>query len=323
MSGPNDSGTPDAPADDFKLTPLQFDATPTLSQRFRLRMMWDTPRLEWKPIKGYDAKPDGDTPPQPPPPPPPNPERAFKATERYIIGGGYLFDLHRVDWGPMDRAFQFAPLDPPNYTPSLAEIMAWQDESFYRRLGRTASLSPFDASLSMTPLAPPSLFYKAPNPPPLYGDTPLARPGKVGDALKAAFNLPITQHLKGLAVDELTRQYNSFVGNDWDKWSGWQKATAITFAGLFVAGAVGTVAATDDARHFAAQNFLGVEVPVYLINQRLSVFRVPGTSIKIDGYGSASNFLLGPAADPTKPREFKITIMVDVREAFHVIGTYF
>jgi hypothetical protein len=201
--------------------------------------------------------------------------------------------------------------------------MAWQDDAFYRQLGRAPSLSPFDASLPMTPLDPPSLFYKAPNPPPLYGDTPLARPGKVGDALKATFKLPITQHLKNLATDELTRQYDSFAGNDWDKWTGWTKATAITFAGLFVAGAVGTGVAVDDARHLVAENFLGVEVPVYLINQRLSIFRVPGTSIKIDGYGAASNYLLGPAADPTKPREFKITIMIDLREAFHVIGAYF
>jgi hypothetical protein len=247
--------------------------------------------------------------------------------ERYIKGGGYLFDLQRVDWGPVDRAFQFAPTDPPNYSPSFAQILAWQDESFYRRLGNTSIMFQSSGSspmLSLPPYAPPaSLFYKPPAPPPLYGEAPLARPGKVGDVLKATFNLPVTQRLKGYVSDEFSRQFSSFQKNEWDKWSGWQKGAAITFAGVFVAGVVGTVAAADDARHFAADNLLGVDVPVYLINHRFSVFRVPGTSVKIDGYGAASDFLIGPAADATKPREFKITVMVDVREAFHVIGTYF
>jgi hypothetical protein len=55
------------------------------------------------------------------------------------------------------------------------------------------------------------------------------------------------------------------------------------------------------------------------------LYRVPGASVKIEGYGAASNYLLGPAegADAQKPREFKITVMVDLREAFDVIGKYF
>ncbi len=148
----------------------------------------------------------------------------------------------------------------------------------------------FGPSLPMSGQTPPSLFYKPPPPPPLYGEPSLSRPGKVGDALKAGWNLPITQRLYSLAGDELSRQYHSFEKNDWNKWSGWQKATAITLSGLFVAGAVGAVAGSDDLRHFTADNLLGVDIPVYLINQRLSVFRVPGTYVKIDGYGAASNY---------------------------------
>ena len=48
-----------------------------------------------------------------------------------------LFDMRRPNWSLVDKAFLTPPTDPPTLMPSVTQIKAWEDDVFYRRLGRT------------------------------------------------------------------------------------------------------------------------------------------------------------------------------------------
>src|SRR5579863_6570841 len=120
MSGPDDT-----PTSDFRL-PL-FDAGFTLSPKYRLRLHWDTPRLEWSPLLATSpalAKPEFlklD-----------DPLAAVLATEQYILDGRMLFDMRRLNFDMIDKAFLDAPVAPPSLLPSFADMKAWEDDAFYR-----------------------------------------------------------------------------------------------------------------------------------------------------------------------------------------------
>ena len=132
MSGPNDSGSGDTPTGDFK---LQLDVTEPQppSSRFRLKLHFETPRLEWRPAQTTSGlstdKPEFlklD-----------DPLAAVLRAERYFACGAMLFDMKRPDFDVLDMAFLAAPTDPPALLPSFAQMKALEDEAFYKRLGRT------------------------------------------------------------------------------------------------------------------------------------------------------------------------------------------
>ncbi len=116
MSGPNDSGAGDTPTGDFKLPTLDA-TTPTLSPKYRLRLHWDTPRLQWAPVLAL----------RPPARDQPeflrldDPFAAVLEAERYMRDGALLFDMRRLSFDVIDKAFLEAPTAPPNL---LAQLRA-------------------------------------------------------------------------------------------------------------------------------------------------------------------------------------------------------
>src|SRR5579863_6935067 len=260
MSGPNDSGSGDTPTGDFKL-PLGDLGQRALSPRFRLHLYWETPRLEWRPTQAAA------------PPPRDQPEflqlddplGVVLAMERYILAGSLLFDMKRPRFDLVDKAFLDAPSAPPKL-PSFAEMKAWEDDAFYRRLGRSAPL--FGAPATPTPLLtppiaappPPSPFFKMPTPPPLGVDPATPKAGSFGDVLKALHSLPIVQNNLNKLSDEGLRQLR-LMRAEWDKSPWLDRITAITLSAPLAAGVVGGLLENDDARHRAFNILKGMDVP--------------------------------------------------------------
>lgn len=302
MSGPNDSGA--TPTGDFLALPSLLGPQGP-SVRFRLKLHFDTPRLEWRPMK---VEPE-----------PPHdqgfltlddPFAALDNYQRYLRTGGYQFDLAAARFDLIDKAFLEAPVDPPSLLPSFAQIKAWQDEAFFKRIGLVPpSFGPSAQPLlgTMTPLAPPSTpapFFKLPDPVAMRGDPPALRPGAAGDVMKAFMALPEVKRnfdkletYGGYQIDLLKR--------DWDKAPWRDRITALALFAPLPAAAIGGILGSDEARHFAFKNLKGVDIPLPFL---------PGVSARIDDYGKGDAYLLG--AKPGDPQPFKFGLMLDVRKAF-------
>ena len=314
MSGPNDSGSGDTPTGDLKL-PTGDDGFRPPSPRFKLQLHWDTPRLEWRPALAS--------------PPPPRDQPAFLklddpfaavlAFERYILDGSLLFSMRRPSFDVIDKAFLDAPPAPPALLPSFAEMRAWEEDAFYRRLGRTAPL--FGAPATPAPLLtppvigppPPSPFYKLPDPAAMRGESGAPKAGAVGDILKAMMGLPIVQQNLNRLSDEGLRQVR-LMKTEWDKAPWLDRITAITIAAPLAAGVVGTVLGASDARHFAFGALKGADVPVPF---------VPGLSLHVDDFGKADPFLLAKPSDPHQPQAMQFGLKLDVLKAIPAIRKVF
>lgn len=315
MSGPNDSGAGDTPTGDFKLP--GFDAAaPALSPKYRLRLHWDTPRLQWSPSLATHS------------PPPDRPEflklddpfAAVVETERYLLSGSLLFDLRRLSFDVIDKAFLEAPTAPPSLLPSFAQMKAAEEDAFYRRLGRPAPL--FGAPLAPAPLLtppvigppPPSPFYKLPGPAALRADASAPKAGQVGDIFKALMGLPFVQQNMNKLQDEGLRQVR-MLKTEWDDAPWRDRITTIVIAAPIAAGVIGTVLGVDDARHFAFNRLKGVDVPAPW---------VPGLSLHVDDFGKADPFLLGAKpADSHQPQAVQFGLKLDVLKAIPAIRKVF
>ena len=108
MSGPNDSGAGETANGEFKL-PLG-DAAPKFSDRFRLRVRWETPHLEWRPTQATPTSPLA----QPALLRLDDPFAAVLDFERYMLSGALLFDTTRLRFDLLDKAY----LDAPTVSPS-------------------------------------------------------------------------------------------------------------------------------------------------------------------------------------------------------------
>ncbi len=284
MSGPNDSGPGDTATGDVKLPLLDAAAPTTLSPRFRLQMHWEPLHLDWRPAPGAASAPRDrpaflrlD-----------DPFEAVLDAERYIVGGAFLFEMRLPNFALIDNAFLVAPVAPPSLLPSFAQMKAWEDDVFYRRLGRTAPLfgAPAPTPLLTPPVIappPPAPFYKLPDPAKMPAGSVTPRAGSVGDVLKAANGLRIVQDLENRMNDEASRQIRLFKA-DWKKSPWLDRSFEIVLTAPLVASALGTILGADDARHFAFNLLKGKEIPLP---------PVPGLSFQIDNFGKADSFLLG------------------------------
>jgi hypothetical protein len=309
MSGPNDSGAGDTPTGDFKLPASATEPQPP-SARFRLKLHFDTPRLEWRPVLGEPAeggepaflKLD-------------DPFAAVLLTERYFASGGLLFDIRSPDFAVVGKAFLDAPTDPPALLPSFAQMKAAQDEAFYKRLGLTPPLfgAPAATPLLTPPLLAtpsPSLFYKLPDPAAMRGEPTAPKAAAAGDVLKAFMGLPIVQ-INVNKLKDFGMQQVRLLKDDWDKAPWRDRITAISLAAPLAASVVGTVLGVDDARHFAFKNLKGVDVPVPW---------VPGLSVQVDDFGRADRFLLGVKAnDPNQVQDARFILKLDVLKAIPAV----
>jgi hypothetical protein len=315
MSGPNDSGGGDTPTGDFKLPGFEA-AAPAISPKYRLRLHWETPRLQWSPVLASLS------------PPPDRPEfltlddpfAAVGEAERYILSGAMLFDMRRLNFDVIDKAFLAAPTAWPSLLPSFAQMQASQNDAFYRRLGRPAPL--FGAPLAPAPLLsppmtgpqPPSPFYKLPDPAALLADPAAPKAGQVGDILKALMGLPFVQVNINKAQDEGLRQLRLLKTN-WDDAPWRDRIPAIVIAAPIAASVIATVLGVDGARHFAFNRLKGVDIPAPF---------VPGLSLQIDDFGKADPFLLGAgAADGHRPQSVQIGFKLDVLKAIPAIRKVF
>jgi hypothetical protein len=305
MSGPNDSGPGDTPASDLK-TPLWDGASPrTLSPRFRLQLHLEPLRLDWRPAGGAPALRDR--------PAFLNLEDPFAAVldaERYIVGGALLFDMRATNLDLIDKAFLVAPIAPPSLLPSFAQMKEWEDDAFYRRLGRSAPLfgAPAPRPLLTPPIIaapPPSPFYRLPDPSAMPMDAVAPKAGSVGDVLKAAKGLKVVQDLENRLNDEASRQIRLFKA-DWDKSPWLDRSLEITMAAPLAASVVGTIIGADDARHFAFNLLKGREIPLP---------PVPGLSFQIDNFGKADSFLLGTKPDAQHPQAVQFGLKFDLLKA--------
>jgi hypothetical protein len=311
MSGPNDSVAGDTTGD-LILQPAKIE--PQIpSARFRLRLLWDTPRLEWRPQA---------TSPLLPLEPPAflkldDPFAVVLRMERYIRSGGLLFDMRLPRFDLIDKAFLAAPTDPVPLLPSFAQMQAAQDEAFYKRLGRAPPLfgAPASAPLMTPPMLappPPSPFYKLPDPATMRGEPAAPKAGSAGDILKALHGLPIVQEQLNKLADEGERQVQ-FLKREWINAPWRDRILAISLAAPVAAGVVGAILGPDDARHFAFKSLKGVDVPVPF---------VPGLSLRIDNYGKADPYLLGAKpGDQAQPLQFGLKwdllkALPELRKAF-------
>jgi hypothetical protein len=302
MSGPNDSGTGDAPTGDLKFPSLAAAAPEPVSPRFRLGINWSTPHLEWRPVMATPAPPrlgflrlD-------------DPFAAVEATSRYILNGAFLFDLQRPDWDDVDKALLQAPTEPPNLFPSFAQMKIWQNDAFFRGL---AAPQPWLQAPAVA--APPTPFYKAPDPSAMRADSSAPRAGKVGDILKAVDGLPVVQELKNRAADQ-ARLIVPRLALEWRSLTVAEKIPLITLSVPLVAGVVGTMIGPAETRHFLFQKLEGAKLPVPY---------VPGTKFFIEGFGKWSDFLIGAPANPRQPRELRFGVTVDLLEAIPAVRKAF
>ena len=302
MSGPNDSGAGDTPTGDFK---LQLDATEPQppSSRFRLKLHFETPRLEWRPAQTVLGLPTD----KPEFLKLDDPFAAVLRAERYFACGAMLFDMKRPDFDVLDMAFLAAPTDPPALLPSFAQMKALEDEAFYKRLGRTPPLfgAPAPQPLYTPPFIaapPPSPFYKIHDPATMRGEPSAPKPGAAGDVLKAFMGLPVVQinvdKIKDLGMAQLR-----FLKRDWDEAPWRDRIPAIVLTSSLAAGVVGAVLGVDDARHFAFKSLKGMDVPVPW---------VPGLSVHVDDMGKADPWLLGKSSDPHQVQAVQFGLKLDV-----------
>ncbi len=316
MSGPNDSGSGDTPTGDFKL-PIFDRATPqALSPRFRLHLHWDVPRLEWRPTQASTSTPRD----QPAFLTLDDPLGAVATTEQYILSGALLFDMRRPSFEVIDKAFLDAPTTPPHLIPSFAEMKAWEDDAFYRRLGQSAPLrgAPAAPAPLLTPAViappPPSPFYNVPDPAAMRADPAGPKAGSFGDILKALHGLPIVQRTLNTLSDEGLRQVRVLKTN-WDQAPLLDRITVITLSAPIAASVVGAVLGADDARHFAFKTLKGADVPVPW---------VPGLSLHVSDYGKADPFLLGAKPnDPHQPQALEFGLKFDVLKAVTAVRKRF
>jgi hypothetical protein len=316
MSGPNDSGGGDTPTGDFKLPLSDRTAPQGLSPRFRLQLHWDTPRLQWRPTQAVAPtlrdqpaflKLD-------------DPLGAVALTEQYILSGSLLFDMRRPRFDLVDKAFLDAPTTTPHLLPSFAEMKAWEDEAFYRRLGRTSPLrgAPAPPTPMLTPpviaAPPPSPFYKLPDPYAMSAEPPAPKAGSFGDILKALHGLPIVQRILNLLSDEGLKQ-TQLLKNEWDKSPWLDRITVITLSAPIAASVVGTVLGVDQSRHLAFKQLKGADIPVPF---------VPGLSVHVADYGKADPFLLGARPnDPHQPQALEFGLKLDVLKAIPAVRKVF
>jgi hypothetical protein len=314
MSGPNDTGAGDTPTGDIKL-PTGDVGLSTPSPKFRLHLYFDTPRLEWRPALASPPTPRD----QPAFLKLDDPFAAVLEFERYILDGSLLFAMRRPSFDVIDKAFLEAPPAPPALLPGFAQMRAWEEEAFYRRLGRTAPL--FGAPTPPPPLLtppliappPPSPFYKLPDPAAMRAEPAAPKAGAVGDILKALHGLPIVQQNLNKLSDEGLRQVR-LLKTEWDKSPWLDRITAITIAAPLAASVVGTVLGVSDARHFAFGALKGADVPVPW---------VPGLSLHIDDFGKADPFLLAKPSDPHQPQALQFGLKLDVLKAIPAIRKVF
>lgn len=316
MSGPNDSGGGDTPTGDFKLPTFDPAAPQALSPRFRLQLHWDTPRLEWRPTQANSPTPRD----QPAFLKLDDPFGAVATTEQYILSGALLFDMRRPSFEVIDKAFLDAPTTPPPLIPSFAEMKAWEDDAFYRRLGRSAPLrgAPAPPTPMLTPPViappPPLPFYKVPDPAAMRSDPGGPKAGSFGDILKALHGLPIVQRVLNLLSDEGLRQVR-VMKNEWDTAPWLDRITVITLSAPIAASVVGSVLGADDARHFAFKALKGADVPVPW---------VPGLSLHVSDFGRADPFLLGAKpSDPHQPQAIEFGLKFDVLKAIPAVRKVF
>ncbi len=322
MSGPNDSGGGDTPTGDFKLPTFDRAAPQALSPRFRLQLHWDTPRLEWRPTQANSPAPRD----QPAFLKLDDPFGAVATTEQYILSGGLLFDMRRPRFEVIDKAFLDAPTTPPPLIPSFAEMKAWEDDAFYRRLGRSAPLR--GAPAPPTPDADAAGDRAAAAVAVLQSSRSRrdARPipaapkaGSFGDILKALHGLPIVQRVLNLLSDEGLRQVR-VMKNEWD-----------------------TVALArphhrdhaERRRSRRASSGLGARrgrrAPLCVQGtegRRLPVPFVPGLSLHVSDFGRPTRSCSAPRpSDPHQPQAIEFGLKFDVlkaipavRKVFHDLG---
>jgi len=315
MSGPNDSGAGDTSTGDLTAPVAGATAARTLSPRFRLQMHLEPLHLEWRPVAGAQGAVS-----------PPaflkldDPFAAVLDAERYILNGSFLFDMRRPSFDLVDKAFLAAPTVPTNLLPSFAQLKAWEDDAFYRQLGRSAPL--FGAPAPPPPLLTPPViaaspaapFYKLPSPTAMPTDTVTPKAGSIGDVLKATMGLKIVQDLQNRMKDEGSRQISAFKTDFHNQpWLG--RSLEITLAAPLAAGIVGTIVGVDDARHFAFNILKGREIPVP---------PVPGMSIQIDNFGKADPILLGgKAGDLQHPQPVQFSLKFDLLKAIPALRRAF
>lgn len=289
MSGPNDSSADTTTGPDVKLTLPEVGAQEKPSDRFKLKINWQTPHLEWRTVKGADVAPPGAADPTPPPP---DPDGALAASNRYLKSGQFLFALNQPDWSHVDKAYLSMPTEKPLLSFTQDQLRSWENDVFFRGLSRTPYLILQPASPPMqTP--PPldtsaaSLFYKLPDPATMAREPGPPRPGAMGDALGALWGLPIIDRLRAQANDAMSHQF-SLVERDWRQSSTWGKALIITLGATLTTEMVGTVIGVGPVRREAFKNILGAKLPVPF---------VPGVSFRLYDLGPAANTaLVGEAA---------------------------
>jgi hypothetical protein len=310
MSGPNDSGVGETARDDFK-QPLN-DAAPQISPRFKLRVKWETPHLEWRPTAPFA-----------PAATPPllkldDPFAAVLDFERYILSGSLLFDMKRMRFDLIGKAYVDAPTVSPSLLPSFAQMKAWEDSAFYARLGRSAPLfgAPATPAPLLTPpmLSPPpaSPFYKAPSAAAMARDGAAPKAGSFGDVLKALDGLPIVQENKNKLIHYGLRQVQ-LLKTDWSNAPWRDRIPALVLTATLGAGLVGTAIGADDARYFALDKVKGADIPAPF---------VPGLSFHVDDFGKADRYLLGPKNDD-KAHPLQFGVKFDLLEAIPALKRMF
>ena len=314
MSGPNDSGPGDMPTGEFRV-PRVAAAASVLSPRYRLRLHWETPRLQWSPLLATLTPPTD----QPEFLKLDDPFAAVEATERYIRSGSMLFDMRRLRFDIVDKAFLDAPTAPPKLLPSYAEMRAWEEDAFYRRFGRQAPVfgAPAPVPLLTPPtLGPPSssLFFKLPDPAGLRAESAGPRAGEVGDIFKALMGLPVVQQNLNKLQDEGLRQLR-FMKREWVAAPWRDRMTTIVIVAPIVAGVMGTVLGADDVRHFAFNRLKGLDVPAPW---------VPGLSFYVADFGKADPYLLGAkAAGGHQAQSVQFGLKLDLLKAIPAIRKVF
>ncbi len=299
MSGPGETAS-----GDFTLPIFKADAPQPPSERFRLKLFWDTPRLEWTPDPGKPA-----------PPREPeflkldDPRAVLGVYKSYLQSGGLRFDLSRARFDLLDKAYLQAPTDPPMLIPSFAQLKAMEDEAFFKRTGRTPPLlgAPLPSPMLTPPLSaapPPSPFFKLPDPATMRGGPPAPKPGAFGDVVKAFLAVPeVNKNYELLKIFGL--QQVNLLEREWDKAPWRDRITAIVLFAPLPAEVVRGVLGNDEARHFAFNALKGQNVPIPFLSS---------VSFHLDGLGKANPYFFG--AKPTDAQELRFGLTLDVLKAF-------
>jgi hypothetical protein len=313
MSGPNDSGEGSAPAGGLRLTLPVVGAPPGPSDRFRLKIAWETPHLEWKPLSGQDSNAPGAS----QSPPPKDPPKAIAKANRYFEGQ-MLFDMRRPDWSQVDKAFLTMPEKPPLLYPKGEALHDWRNDWFFRGLsGAPVSPLPLGATpLPNLPMVPAqqSLFFKQPNPAAMAKEPGPPKAGSVGDLLDAIWNLPVVQRLAALFIDEAKRNGRR-LEKEWQDIPTAGNVGVIAFGATLAGGAIAGVLGAQDSRKFAADHIRGVKIPI------------PFTpaSLQINGFGPLTDLLYGQPTPqqlingPFRSHEANVMLFMDMERAVKII----